>query len=234
MANPRPGELAIRPLTAARVDDVKTVTAGTWGATCWDLFPRFTAKQERERGLTGKGEAPRRAALARLARRRQAPGLVAYRDGEPIGWIALGPRADFTRVDVSRATPRVDDVAVWVIPCLTVRRGRRGQGIAIAMIRAAAQYAARHGAPAVEAYPRADSARLHDDFAFYGTAAMFRKAGFRQVRGPLAGLPKNWTPRVTMRALTAPPRRLPRASVPSRARGARSRPRASRRARPGR
>jgi len=102
------------------------------------------------------------------------------------------------------------------------------------MIRAAAQYAARHGAPAVEAYPRADSARLHDDFAFYGTAAMFRKAGFHRVRGPLAGLPKNWTPRVTMRALTAPPRRPPRASVPSRARGARSRPRASRRARPGR
>ena len=234
MANARPGELAIRPLTAARVDDVKTVTAGTWGATCWDLFPRFTAKQERERGLTGKGEAPRRAALARLARRRQAPGLVAYRGGEPVGWIALGPRLDFARIDVSRATPRVDDIPVWVIPCLTVRRGHRGRGVAIAMIRAAAQYAAKHGAPAVEAYPRADSARLHDDFAFYGTAAMFRKAGFRQVRGTLAGLPKNWTPRVTMRAVTAPPQRRARASVPSRARGSRSHPRASRRARPGR
>src|SRR5207245_6677392 len=123
MAGARPGELAIRPLTAARVDDVKTVTAGTWGATCWDLFPRFTAKQERERGLTGKGEAPRRAALARLARRRQAPGLVACRDGEAIGWIALGPRLAFSAVDVPRATPPVDDVPASVIPSPTLRPG---------------------------------------------------------------------------------------------------------------
>src|SRR5207249_2251935 len=41
------GKLTIRPLTAARVDDVKTVTRGTWGATCWDLFPRFNAKEQR-------------------------------------------------------------------------------------------------------------------------------------------------------------------------------------------
>jgi hypothetical protein len=34
---------------------------------------------------------------------------------------------------------------------------------------------------------------------FFGNEAMFRKAGFRQVRGVLADLPKTWTPRVTMR-----------------------------------
>ena len=87
-----------------------------------------------------------------------------------------------------------------MIPCITVRRGHRGRGVAIAMIRAAVAYAASRGAHAVEAYPRTETTRLHDDFAFYGTEAMFRKAGFRRVRGPLAGLPKNWTPRVAMRA----------------------------------
>src|SRR5439155_8564557 len=142
----------------------------------------------------------RGAALAKLARRRKnSAGLVAYRDGEPIGFISLGPRSDFSRIQNSKATPSVDDVAAWVIPCITVRRGHRGQGVAIAMIRAAVAYAGKRGAPAVEAYPRANGKRVHDDFAYFGTDGMFRKAGFRQVRGVLPDLPKGWAPRVTMR-----------------------------------
>ena len=203
MATGRDGKLTIRPLTAGRVDDVKTVTRGTWGSTCWDLFPRYTAAQQRELGISsgpGTAEAKRRAALAKLARRRKnSAGLVAYRDGEPIGFISLGPRSDFSRIENSRATPPVDEIAAWVIPCITVRRGHRGQGVAIAMIRAAVEYAGKRGAPAVEAYPRADGKRLHDDYAFTGTKAMFRKAGFRQIRGVLPRLPKGWAPRVTMR-----------------------------------
>jgi Asp-tRNA(Asn)/Glu-tRNA(Gln) amidotransferase A subunit family amidase len=39
------------------------------------------------------------------------------------------------------------------------------------MIRAAVEYAAKRGAPAVEAYPRAEGTRLHDDYAFTGTNA---------------------------------------------------------------
>jgi len=193
------GELAIRPLTAAHVDDVKVVTRGSWGASCWDIFPRYGPSERRERGLDEGGEQARRAELARLARRSRAPGLVAYLGREPIGWIAVGPRFDFSRIERSRASPPVDDVAAWVIPCITVRRGHRGKGVAIAMIRAAVAYAERLGAPAVEAYPRAASDRTHDDFAYFGTAAMFRKAGFLQIRGTLPGLPKSWTPRVTMR-----------------------------------
>jgi len=193
------GKLTIRPLTPTHVDDLKTVTAGTWGASCWCLFPRYTAAQQRERGLDKGGDAVRRAEVARLARRRNAPGLIAYRGKEPVGWIAIGPRSDLSRIDRSRATPAVDEMAVWVIPCITVRRGHRGQGVAIAMIREAVDYAGKRGAPVVEAYPRADDKRVHDDFAFFGTRAMFAKAGFRQVRGVLPRLPNGWLPRVTVR-----------------------------------
>jgi hypothetical protein len=66
-------------------------------------------------------------------------------------------------------------------------------------------YATARGAPAVEAYPRAAGERVHDEWAFYGTAALFRKAGFRTVRGILP-VPKGWTPRVTMRAASTMPR----------------------------
>jgi len=220
------GKLTIRPLTPARVDDVKTVTRGTWGATCWDLFPRFNAKEQRVMGIRDQGptnESRRRAVLAKLARRRHSAGLVAYDGTEPIGFISLGPRLDFSRIANSKATPPVDDVDAWVIPCITVRRGYRGRGAAIAMIQAAVDHAARYGAAAVEAYPRA-SGRVHDDLAFIGTKSMFEKAGFRQIRGVLPGLPKGWAPRVTMRAFAS--RGLKKGGgAPNRARRAASAPR---------
>jgi GNAT superfamily N-acetyltransferase len=212
------GELTIRPLTAGRVDDVKTVTRGTWGSTCWDLFPRYTPAQQRQLGIvggaSGTAERKRREALAKLARRRKnSAGLVAYEGNEPIGFVSLGPRYDFARVMRSKATPPVDEVDAWVIPCITVRRGYRGKGVAVAMLRAAVDYAGERGAPAVEGYPRADRKRLHDDYAFIGTEAMFRRAGFRKVRGVMSKLPKGWAPRVTMRRLTR--RRAARSGIRS-------------------
>jgi GNAT superfamily N-acetyltransferase len=113
-----------------------------------------------------------------------------------VGWIAIAPRTELTRVELSRATPRVDDMDVWVIPCITVRPGARGRGIALALIRTAVAYAAKWGAPAVEAYPRAGSTRTADDNAFFGTEPLFRRAGFRVVRKPLAS---QRVRRITMR-----------------------------------
>ena len=97
--------------------------------------------------------------MTKLARRRRAPGLLAFEGDEVVGWVAVAPRTEFARIENSRATPRVDDKDVWVIPCVTVRKTARGSGIASALIRAAAEYALEHGACAVEAYPRAGAVR---------------------------------------------------------------------------
>ena len=206
----RAGDLTIRPLTPVRADDVKTITQGSWGSQCWDLHPRFTAAQQRDMGIAGAptaaAEARRRQIVAKLARRKRRPLLVAYLGREPVGFVSLGPRADYARVQRSKATPPVDDVPAWVIPCITVRRGYRGRGVAVALLRAATDYARKHGAPAIEGYPRTET-RLHDDFAFIGTEAMFRKAGYRRVRGVMKDLPSGWAPRVAMRATCTPPRR---------------------------
>ena len=157
------------------------------------MFPRLTEAQAKALPGTGPLGKRRRAAMTRLAARRRAPGLLAYEGDEAVGWVAVAPRAEYQRIDSSRATPRVDDVSVWVIPCITVRKAARGRGIAVALIRAAVAYAKKHGAPAVEAYPRAGKARTADDNAFFGTEPLFRRAGFKVVR-EARGL------RVTMRA----------------------------------
>ena len=168
------------------------------GSSCWDIYPRLTGVEQRAAGLAGPGHL-RGAKLTSLAKRRSAPGLLAYRGTEAVGWISVGPRLDSHRIARSRATLPVDDERVWVIPCITVRREARGQGVAVGLIRAAVDYAKKHRAPAVEAYPRADRKRVNDEWAFYGTEALFRKAGFKTVRRSLP-VPKGWTPRVTMRS----------------------------------
>lgn len=192
--------LTFKPLTPKLMDDLGVVLKGSWGATCWCMHPRLTDAQMKTLPGEGAVKDKRRAAMTKLARRRShAPGLVAFEGDEPVGWVALGPRPEFARVDKSRATPVVDDEPVWIIPCVTVARVARGQGIAVELIKAAATYAFENGAPAVEAYPRADDKRTSADSAYFGTEAMFQRAGFKVIRRPLADRPKNWIPRATMR-----------------------------------
>jgi len=104
----------------------------------------------------------------------------------------------------------VDDVPVWVISCITVRKGYRGRSVAIAMIGATVEYAENKRAAAVERYPRQG---VHDGSA-HMAESMFRRAGFRRIRGVVPGLPRVYTPRVTMRAT----RGTARSSSPSRTR----------------
>jgi GNAT superfamily N-acetyltransferase len=191
--------LTFRPLTPDLMDDMGKVLRGGWGAGCWCMYPRQTEAQMRAMKAKGPLTQARRKAMAKLAGKPRAPGLLAFDGEEVVGWIAVAPRPELARIDASKAMPRVDDVDVWVIPCITIRKGERGRGIAVALIRAAADYAFAEGAPAVEAYPRAGSERGDDGNVFFGTEPMFRRAGFKVVRQPLANLPRTWLPRVTMR-----------------------------------
>ncbi len=198
----QPETLICRPLTPDLMDDFGAVLRGNFGAGCWCMFPRLTDAQTRELPGAGSLSQRKRLAMSGLAGRAPAPGLLAYDGANPVGWVAVAPRNELVRVERSRATPRVDDVDVWVIPCVTVRKSERGRGIALALIRAAVTYAGQHGAPAVEAYPRAGSERTGDDNAYFGTEPLFRRAGFNIIQGPLENHPRNWIARVTMRIET--------------------------------
>jgi GNAT superfamily N-acetyltransferase len=191
--------LVFRPLTRGLMDEFGAVLRGSWGMGCWCMYPRLTAAQTRQLPGPGSLNQRRRAAMAKVAHRRRAPGLLAFAGDTPVGWIAIAPRTELARVEASRATPRVDGEDVWVIPCVTVSKALRGSGIALALIRAAVAYAAGQGAYAVEAYPRAGATRTGDDNAYFGTEPLFRRAGFQVIRRPLKDRPRTWVPRVVVR-----------------------------------
>lgn len=111
-----------------------------------------------------------------------APGLLAYRDGEPVGWVALAPREEYTLLQRSRNLGPVDDTPAWVITCFYIDRHHRGTGVASTLLAAAVRYAKANGARAVEGIPIDTTARAKANADLYtGTLAMFLDARFQEI-----------------------------------------------------
>jgi GNAT superfamily N-acetyltransferase len=167
-------EVVIKPLTTARFEDLSSLfMQGGDPKWCWCMF--FRAKSSWGTSTAKKN----RESLRGLAARKLAPGLVAYQDGEAVGWVSLAPREEYDRLEASKVLARIDDKPVWSIVCFVVSRRRRGQGIAAALLAGAIEYARRHGASTLEAYPVADDrGRIPASAAFHGAQSMYARAGF--------------------------------------------------------
>ncbi len=109
------------------------------------------------------------------------PGLLAYADGQPVGWIAVEPRRAYERLAHSRVLQPVDDQEVWSVPCFFVDRKFRGQGVTVQLLKAAVAYVRSWGGKIVEGYPVEPRTDLPDAFAFTGVTSAFQKAGFKEV-----------------------------------------------------
>jgi len=127
-----------------------------------------------------------RCALKALVDKGGVPGLVGYRDGEPVGWVSFGPREEFARLERSPIMKRIDDKPVWSIVCFYTAKRVRGSGVAAAMLDAAIEYARSRGARLLEAYPVDRTGRGSDDSMWFGCKAMYDRAGFAEAarRGP--------------------------------------------------
>jgi GNAT superfamily N-acetyltransferase len=112
-----------------------------------------------------------------------APGLLALRGDRAIGWVSLGPRKDFQRLEHSRVRPRLDELDVWSIVCFVVSKTERGRGLTTKLLDAAAAYAIKHGAPGLEAYPvDPGGGRVPAALGYTGLLSTFEGAGFKVVR----------------------------------------------------
>jgi hypothetical protein len=63
----------------------------------------------------------RMAALDELVRQGTPVGVLAYVDGDPVGWCSIAPRETYAALERSRALPCVDDTPVLPVTAL-VRR----------------------------------------------------------------------------------------------------------------
>ena len=172
--------LEIVPLTPKRIGDLATLfEQGGDPKWCWCAYFRV-----RGRDWTNSTGQDNRAVLEAAVREQEhAPGLVAYDEGEVVGWVSLGPREDFERLAFSRILAPLDEVPVWSIVCFVVGRRSRLQGVAGELLSAAIDYARYRGATTLEAYPVDVPAgdRIPSANAYHGTLAMFERAGFRVV-----------------------------------------------------
>jgi GNAT superfamily N-acetyltransferase len=113
------------------------------------------------------------------ADRDPAPGLLAYADGRPVGWVSVAPREDYERLTNSRVRPRIDDTPVWSIVCFVVSRSARGQGLTARLLDAAMDYATERGALGLEAYPvDVGDTRIPAAVGYTGLLSTFLAAGF--------------------------------------------------------
>ncbi|WP_295839639.1 GNAT family N-acetyltransferase [uncultured Microbacterium sp.] len=177
--------IEILPATGDRFDDAETALDSGDGPGCqcqWWLLTNAEFEK------TSRDELTRRFHAEMHGDR--APGLIAYVDGEPAGWVRVGPRVDQARLlrtrDVTTATREPLDAGdVWSVSCFVVRKAHRGQGLMKRLLDAAVSAARDGGARVVEAYPLDPAVTKRSANQLYrGTVPMFEEAGFDVVHRP--------------------------------------------------
>lgn len=165
------------PLVVERWPDLEKLF-GPRGACggCWCMYWRLPRREYE--AIRGEGA---RVALKGLVDSGAAPGILAYADGEPIGWCALAPREAYPVLERSRILKRVDNQPVWSIVCFFVARRWRRKGLTVRLLQAALEFARERGAMIIEGYPVEPKEQRPDAFVYTGLASAFRKAGFVQV-----------------------------------------------------
>jgi GNAT superfamily N-acetyltransferase len=118
-------------------------------------------------------------------------GLVAYLEGEPVGWCAVEPRTAYPRLLRTpvpwngRDEDKTDD-GVWSVVCFATRAGFRRRGVSRALARAAVDFARARGARALEGYPMVTEPGQDVTWGELnvGSRSIFVDAGFEEVSRP--------------------------------------------------
>ena len=184
----------IVPANEASWEDIEAVFGGRGAAaSCWcqrfklrpgEAFKRFPAEERafRLRQQTDAGN----------PKAEHTAGLVAYLDGEPVGWCAVEPRTAYPWLLKHQKVTWIDrdedkgDDSVWAVTCLFTRAGYRRRGVSYALAQAAVELARTRGARALEGYPMITQPGKDViwDEMHVGARSVFEAAGFTQVTHP--------------------------------------------------
>lgn len=183
--------IRVVPANEARWEDLQTILGARGAASrcqCQryklrprEAFARFPVEEraDRLRQQTGCGDADAD----------RTSGLVAYLDGDPVGWCAVEPRSAYeglvrhARVPWEGRDEDKTDDSVWAVTCLFTRVGYRRRGVSGALARGAVDFARERGARAIEAYPMITRDVIAEEL-HVGTEGVFAAAGFAEVSRP--------------------------------------------------
>jgi GNAT superfamily N-acetyltransferase len=184
-------EITVRPANMASWQDLQTIfgsrsTAAGCQCQRYKLAPR---EAFRSFPVAERADRLRRQADSGHPESGTTSGLVAYIDGEPVGWCAVEPRSAYTGLARVFKVPwqgRDEDKAdpsVWAVTCFFTRKGFRKRGISRALARVAADFARERGARAIEGYPILTTDVISQEL-HVGTRSIFADAGFAEVSHP--------------------------------------------------
>ena len=158
--------LDFRPVTAENWDDMERFFEARGGPhPCWCMVWRANEFRQSMPGKPGK-----KAAMKQRVDEGIPVGILAYSDGQPVGWCSVAPRETHRRLGGDESLD-----GVWSITCFVVARPFRRLGVQKQLRNAAIQHAIDSGAKYVEAYPvRPDS----PSYGFMGRLPLFQEAGF--------------------------------------------------------
>src|SRR5262245_25674848 len=90
------------------------------------------------------------AKLERLVGEGVPVGVLAYLDGEPVGWCSVAPRETYAALVRSKTLATRDGEKVWSVVCFFVDSRMRRRGLTAGLLKAAVEYAVSRGAKMVE------------------------------------------------------------------------------------
>jgi len=183
--------LRIVPANRVKWEDLQAVF-GTRGepSHCWCQRYRMAPRESwASVGAQGLSTRLREQTECDHPRSRSTSGLVAYLDGEPVGWCAVAPRSHHARLLRNvrvpwegRSEDKTDD-GIWAVTCFITRTGHRRRRITYALARAAVDFARSRGACAIEGYPITTTEVILSEL-HVGTRSAFESAGFVEVSHP--------------------------------------------------
>jgi len=170
-------DLSFHPLTQKLWRDFE-ILFGRRGACggCWCMYWKLRGREFD----AVAGDVARQKQKA-IVDSKVVPGLVAYSEGYPVGWIAVEPRSAYPRLEHSRVLKPVDDQPVWSITCFFIEKKHRRLGISVELLKSAVDHVRKQGGKIVEGYPVDIQSKRADAFIYTGTASVFKKAGFVEV-----------------------------------------------------
>lgn len=157
---------------------------------CWCTLFRMPPKARQ----AATADEKRDLMLARIAAG-PPPGLLAFAQGVPVGWMQIGPRADVPEWNNPHrsSTPLpdgpADDPGVWAITCFFLPTRMRGRGLSHALLTAGIAHARAQGARLLEASPIDHAKQPKSVGMFVGPTGTFLRAGFAEVARAKPGRP---------------------------------------------